>query len=399
MLLSAQFLQNPGEPVLDQPAVWILSDTIQWVGPLAQLPPEAKGDPDHYRIEGAIFPGLVNAHCHLELSHLENLPYPGDFVAWIREVLAWKYAPDGEASDRAMARGILQCLLGGTTTIGDHISCDGELEILTHSPLRGRAFVEILGVVPEVAQDLLDCSFALARDFEKAKGRFQIHPTPHSVHALDADVLKKAFAQGTEMFSIHLGESEAEQEYFSEGKGMMMDLIRERGSPLRPRAPSALQVLNQEGVLDEKILAVHGNYFSPEDLDLCAQRGVSIVHCPLSHQYFGHRPFPWHRAVQAGVNIALGTDSLASARSLSMLEVMRAAQADFPDIAPMEIFAAATRGGAKALKMADLVGRVAPGKKADLIGIGVAKNRPPLPALFKAEQVDFSMIGGQILIG
>jgi cytosine/adenosine deaminase-related metal-dependent hydrolase len=399
MLIIAEYLKNPHQPELKNPAVWIEGDRIAFVGPASALPDGAKADSDIYQIDGAIFPGLVNAHCHLELAHLENLPYPGEFVAWIRRVLVEKYRDRGETPERAMARGILQSLLGGTTCVGDHISCNGDLEALLHSPLRGRIFIEVLGVVEEVAEDLRENSLALSQAFAPVGRRFTLHPSPHSIHALHPVVLKKVLSHDHDLFSIHLGESETEQKYFSEGSGSMADLIRERGSPIAPSAPSALRVLEQEGFLDGRILAVHGNYFSEEELKLCAGRGVSIVHCPLSHQYFGHRPFPMDQARRAGVNLALGADSLASARSLSMLEVLRGTGENFPDLSLEEIFAMATAGGAKALKLAAQAGEIAVGKKADIIGIRLGRNKSPLKALFEAETVEFSMIDGRILIG
>lgn len=399
MLLLAQYLKNPHQPPIKNPGVWIQGDRIGFVGPADSLPQQAKADPDVYQIDGGIFPGLVNAHCHLELGALENLPYPGEFTAWIRTVLAEKYRDRAEAPQQAMARGIFQSLLGGATTVGDHISCDGDLESLIRSPLRGRGFIEVLGVVEQVAEDLYENSLALAESFASPEARIRLHPSPHSVHALYPGVLKKVFSQGHDLFSIHLGESETEQKYFTEGKGSLAELIRERGSPIPPSAPSALRVLDQEGFLDDRVLAVHGNYFSEEELELCARRGVSIVHCPLSHQYFGHRPFPLVAAIRAGVNLALGTDSLASARSLSMLEVMRGAEKNFPQITREEIFSMATVGGAKALKLFAQVGEITAGKKSDIVGIRMEKKDDPLDALFSAEMVEFSMINGRILIG
>jgi cytosine/adenosine deaminase-related metal-dependent hydrolase len=253
--------------------------------------------------------------------------------------------------------------------------------------------------VEQVAEDLYESSLTLAKNFSSPHGLITLHPSPHSVHALYPEVLKKLFSQDHDLFSIHLGESEAEQKYFAEGKGPLADLIQERGSPIAPSAPSALLALEREGFLDERVLAVHGNYFTEEELKLCAKRGVAIVHCSLSHQYFGHRSFPLEQAKKYGVSLALGTDSLASARSLSMLEVMRGAKENFPHLSLEEIFSMATVGGAKALKLFAQVGEIATGKKADIIGIRMGKISDPLEALFSAEMVEFSMINGRILIG
>jgi cytosine/adenosine deaminase-related metal-dependent hydrolase len=82
-----------------------------------------------------------------------------------------------------------------------------------------------------------------------------------------------------------------------------------------------------------------------------------------------------------------------------MLEVLRGAEKNFPSLTRGEIFAMATAGGARALKLSDQVGSLARGKKADIIGIRREKNQDPLHSLFQGEQVEFSMVGGRLLIG
>jgi cytosine/adenosine deaminase-related metal-dependent hydrolase len=193
---------------------------------------------------------------------------------------------------------------------------------------------------------------------------------------------------------MHLGESEDEARYFEEASGPLFELIAERGKSLKHNFVSALQELESKGFFDDRIMAIHGNYFSRAELALCGQRGVSLVHCPFSHQYFGHQDFPLMEALAAEVNVALGTDSLASAPTLSMLEVMRQIQKTHRSLSQEQIFAMATLGGAQALKMTDLIGEVRPEKKADLIGVRMGSHVKPLDALFAADHAEFSMIDG-----
>ena len=150
--------------------------------------------------------------------------------------------------------------------------------------------------------------------------------------------------------------------------------------------------------MNPNLLAIHGNYFSTEDIRLLAERDVSVVHCPLSHQYFGHRPFPLEKIQSAGINLALGTDSLASSQSLSMLEILRATQKNFSSLNREEIFSMATLGGARALKMENQLGILQTGAKADMIGLRNPGGKDALELLFQAEHVEFSMINGKMLI-
>ncbi len=399
MLLYAKSLQNPREPVIHAPAVWIQQDRIVYAGGRNTLPREALNDADIFDLaDAALFPGLVNAHSHLELSFLHELEFSGGFTSWIRQVLAKKNQSDPQMQKQGLSKGILLAILGGTTCVGDHISFNADLENLLHSPLRGHLFIEVLGVVPEVAQEVLAAAENLTQIYQDKFPRWSISPTPHSVHALVPSVLEKCFASPHDLFSMHLSESQDEELYFEKATGPLFDLIAERGTELKHHFVSAIQELESRGFIDNRVLAIHGNYLTPPELAICGQRGVSIVYCPLSHEYFGHRKFPMQAALDADVNVALGTDSLASAPSLSMLEVLRKTHAAFPDRTPAQILEMATLNGAKALKLENEIGSITAGKKADLIGVRQGDHAQPLEALLAADHVEFSMIDGVILM-
>lgn len=403
MLLLADILQNPQEAPLKDVALWVKGSKIIFVGPRAELPEEAWQDAEKIQLEhAALFPGLVNAHCHLELTDLEGLVYPGGFVEWIRRVLQAKNQPEAQNSGKTLQKGVLRTLLGGATTVGDHISCTSDLQTLLTSPLRGRAFLEVLGVVPEVAEEIFKASCQLAKEFGPTSPRWSVHPSPHSIHALSPKTLEKVMELSHGLFSIHLGESQTEAEYFSKQSGEMAELIQERGETLDRPYASGLLELEAKGLLSNEVLAIHGNYFSEKEIALCAQHQISVVHCPLSHNYFGHQDFPIEALLNKNINIALGTDSLASAESLSMLEILRATAKKFPKLKPEEIFAMATLGGAKALKLEKEIGSLQAGKKADVIGVRLTQDSQglePIDALLKAPQAEFVMIDGKVLVG
>jgi cytosine/adenosine deaminase-related metal-dependent hydrolase len=304
---------------------------------------------------------------------------------------------DPARQDHGMHEGILALLRGGATALGDHFSVGANPEPLLRSPLRGKAFIEVLGVVPEVAADLARAAELLREQWASVPSRFDLIPSPHSVHALAPDVLSNLLADPSVPHSIHLAESDAEHRYFADQSGPLLDFIAERGSAFRRYAKSSFHALKRLGLLDSRVLAVHGNYLEAEELSLLGERGISLVHCPPSHAYFAHRPFPLEGARRAGVNIALGTDSLASGSTLSMLEVLRAVERSFPELRREEIFSMATEGGAVALRMQDQIGNLEAGKKADVIAVpwkGEASQ-----SLFSAHKVCFAMIDGEIVTG
>lgn len=398
MLLFVSHLINPNQAPVADAALWIREDRIRYAGPRAGLPAEAKAEKQSLDLGDAVVaPGLVNAHAHLELTALKGLRFEGDFVDWIREVLRAKQALEPQRQDQEMHEGVLRCLRGGATAVGDHLNVASNPEALLRSPLRGKAFIEVLGVVPEVASDMERAADLFAEQWRQIPSRFELIPSPHSVHALAPEVLRRLLQDSARVHSIHLAESETEHRYFSEKAGSMHDFIAERGSPLHREASSSIAELESAGLLDARILAVHGNYLSDSEIKLLASRGISLVHCPFSHHYFGHRPFPMQACQEAGVNLALGTDSLASAETLSMFEVLRKTLESFPSLSREEVFSMATLGGAKALKMEEEIGSLEAGKKADLIAVSTVGD--PLASLFQARRVDLAMIDGEILTG
>jgi len=151
--------------------------------------------------------------------------------------------------------------------------------------------------------------------------------------------------------------------------------------------------------MTENWIVVHVNELVDNDLDLLERSAskFSIVHCPRTHEYFGHSPFQFHKLRELGFNICLGTDSLASNDDLSLLAEMRAFQKTFPDVSPEEILKMVTINGARALRQENVLGKLRPGFLADLIAIPIARPTSAFEEIIGFDQsVNWSMIGGQI---
>jgi cytosine/adenosine deaminase-related metal-dependent hydrolase len=124
------------------------------------------------------------------------------------------------------------------------------------------------------------------------------------------------------------------------------------------------------------LLAVHVNLLAQGDAALLGRRRVNVIHCPRSHDYFRHPPFPRERLAKAGVNLCLGTDSLATVRKtgkakpvLDLFEEMRTLAGKDPHLRPEEIVRMATVNGARALGQAGKIGELTPHALADIIAI------------------------------
>jgi cytosine/adenosine deaminase-related metal-dependent hydrolase len=169
---------------------------------------------------------------------------------------------------------------------------------------------------------------------------------------------------------------------------------------------SPVQHLDRCGYLSDRLMAVHANYLGEGDAERLAQHGVHVVHCPRSHAYFGHKPFPYDLLAGVGVNICLGTDSLASVKKernrpleLDMFAEMRAFALTFSQVPPETIVRMVTINPARALGRPDELGRLAPNALADMIAIAYPGSvKDAASALFEPKpRIVATMINGALL--
>jgi len=401
LLLRAPYiLTMAGSPIKDG-AVVVDEDKIFFVGPEKEI---RQNYPSVEVIDlpnSVLLPGFVNAHAHLELTSLRDFPYPGNFTHWIETLVQKKAETSDLDYEKGLRAGIQESLRSGTTTIGDHVSFNTDLTTLIQSPLRGVLFLEVLGVVPEVAEEILKFAENFEAIFSNASNKMRVIASPHSAHALDLEILQKVLKSDRSLFSIHLAESAEEDQLFKQKKGPLADFIRRKNvgaNNYLPLQNSAVQYLNAQHLLSSKILAIHCNYVDETDIALLSQNQMSVVHCPSSHAYFSHQRFPLEKLLKQEINIALGTDSLASGSSLSMLDQIRLVRENYPEIKAEKWLEIATLGGAKALHLDHEIGSIEVGKKADLIGISL--NSPWFSQsnlaseILKTELPHFRMVNG-----
>jgi cytosine/adenosine deaminase-related metal-dependent hydrolase len=143
------------------------------------------------------------------------------------------------------------------------------------------------------------------------------------------------------------------------------------------------------------------------DLLLGAKPNFHIIHCPRSHEYFGHSPFQFEKLCQLGFNICLGTDSLASNDDLNLFAEMRAFRKEFPNISPEEVLNMVTVNSAHALRQEDALGKIRSDYLADLIAVPCTRHGESVQGRTRSTSVfdeivsfdrgvSWSMIGGQV---
>jgi cytosine/adenosine deaminase-related metal-dependent hydrolase len=333
---------------------------------------------------------------------------PARFTDWLQSITGnktgWGYSDFAES----WLAGAKMLQRSGTTTVGD-IEMIPELlpEVWNATPLRVLSFLELTGVKSrrpptEILREALEKILSLPG------GRSHGTLSPHAPYSTTPELLRivAETARNQNMrVATHVAESDQEFEMFMHGKGAMFDWIARSGRNMSDCGlGSPVQHLERQGALHENLLAIHVNYLAPGDAKLLARRKVNVVHCPRSHDYFRHQAFPFAELSAAGVNICLGTDSLASvykARkqdvALDMFEEMRAFASANPSVPPSAILEMATINGAHALGLAGQIGELSPNTFADAITIPFTGKTTDAPAaaLNHTGNVGGSMIDGQ----
>jgi cytosine/adenosine deaminase-related metal-dependent hydrolase len=367
-------------PVAERPIhdgwVAIDRDRVLAIGGVADRPLHAR---DLGRV--AILPGLVNAHTHLELSHLhERVPPSSDFVTWIRAVVTLRRR-DSEADASqvvdAVQKGIAEAVRCGTALVGDISNTLVPVELLTRSPLAAVVFYELIRFnAPDpagfVEQARRQMSTLTVND--RVRVSLAAH-APYSVSPLVFQAIRRTVDAGTfGPSSVHLSESTAEVEFIKSGGGQWRSFLEEVGAwdpGWRPPGGSPVQYLDDCGFLSASVLAVHGVQMTAADLARLAAHGATLVTCPRSNMRTGAGVPPIEEFYRSGVRVAIGTDSLASTPDLNLFAELAELRRIAPAVPAAALLDSATRQGARALGFDADYGTIEPGKRARLLAVAI----------------------------
>jgi cytosine/adenosine deaminase-related metal-dependent hydrolase len=329
----------------------------------------------------AVLPGLVNAHTHLELSYLrDEVPPASEFVTWIRGVMAARRAHRNPRAPEILAavdRAIAESVACGTAIVGDISNTLVSFGPLTRSPLAAVVFYELIrfntsdpaGVVEQASTDL-----AALVPTERVRTSLAAH-APYSVAPLVLRAIRQAVDRDPfAPCSVHLSESMEEVEFIRSGGGPWRALLEEIGSwdpTWVPPGGTPVQFLDESGFLGARVLAVHGVQMTTADLDRLVARGTTLVTCPRSNGHTGAGAPPIEDFYNYGVQVAIGTDSLASAPDLSVFAELATMRALAPTVSAGALLDSATRQGARALGFDADYGTIEPGKSARLLAVAV----------------------------
>ena len=357
-----------------------------------------------------VVPGLIQAHIHLCQTLFRGLAEDLPLLAWLRErIWPLEAAHDPDSLYASARLGIADLLLGGTTAIldmGTVHHTQALFEAAAETGIRytgGKAMMDSGDGVPagllESTPSALRESDNLARDWHgREGGRLRYAYSPRFVLTATYDLLRSVAARArADNMLVHTHASEQRDE---------LDLVRQRFGV------SNIRLLANLGLADTNACFAHCVWPEPDEFDILASGGASVVHCPSCNMKLGSGAAPVAEYLEHGVNVALGADGAASNNRLDGWEELRLAGllAKFRNgpaaVSAIEVFELATIAGARALGLDVDIGSIEVGKYADLAVLDLRRAHvvgpddvyTQLVYSARAGDVRFVTIGGKLVV-
>ncbi|MCB9857893.1 MAG: amidohydrolase family protein [Phycisphaerales bacterium] len=375
-LLTAKFVVPVTSPIIEAGAILIDGGLIRSVGPVRELRAAMPaGTPVDDLGDVALLPGFVNPHTHLELTNYQGVLPRAPLWEWFNALLPMRATPGAaEREIEGVREGARQSLAAGVTLIGD-ISRRGITALsLRDSPIRRVCFIELISgasLPPSNAVELATIADDADRRFGDDRTRIGITPhAPYTVTPADLQAARRIATDHHWPLTMHLLETVEERDWLHGRAGFLADFLRDRGlacANYQPTDPVAW--LSESGIADAATLFAHLNYADQNTIDLLANSQSSVVYCPRAHEFFGHTDHPWRSLLSRGINVCVGTDSLASNVSLSILDELRFLAARYPDIDDMTLLEMGTIRASRSLRLERSAGHLSIDAWADACAI------------------------------
>lgn len=305
--------------------------------------------------KGIICPGFINAHCHLELSHLKNtIPKHTGLVNFIQSIIKVKASFDTASIRQAVIAGEQEMQTNGIVGVGDISNDTNSFKQKEKGNLHYHTFVELLGFSPKQAAKFLAAGQHTYQQAPK-KNRATASLTPHAPYTVSGPLLEQIDVfnqQHTPLMSIHNQECDAERAMFEQGTGAFIELHEQLGTNIHdfftPPKMSSLQYTLKHLSKTSKLLLVHNTFTKPEDISFAHQHSEQIhwCFCPNANLYIENRLPNIQAFRNAKAKITVGTDSLTSNWKLCILAELQAIHQAFPQIPLQELLEWATINGA-----------------------------------------------------
>lgn len=326
--------------------------------------------------DGVICPGFVNVHCHLELSHMKGeIPMHTGLVPFLKQVAFSRNNFTEEQKTNARNTAFSNMLANGIVAVGDIANSADTIDIRAKDEIHFHTFVEAIGF-SETPQQQFEHAKSVHKLYDeqirknKVLRQSVVPHAPYSVSRQLFSLIDKLDENA--LLSVHNQESKAEDEYYLIKQGEMRDLLQAVGiddSFFTPSGKSSLQTYLQWLSRNHPMIFVHNTFTTPTDVEVAQ----TLLHnaywclCPNANMYIENTLPDIAMLAKEGDNICIGTDSLASNHSLSILEELRTVKQHYPELGWEVLLRWGTFNGACALQMSNVVGTIEPGKRPGLL--------------------------------
>ena len=327
--------------------------------------------------DGAIVPGFVNTHCHIELSYMWKLFRKGTGMAgFIDQINALRDTKPLEEKLSDISRWMDVLYGRGVSAMADISNCSDSFAIKASSPIYTRTFLEVFGTEPEECESVIKGVLALKEEADKAG--IDAAPTPHACYTMSPELVTASSAEGLKsgFLSFHSEETPEEEEMLKWGRGAMWDNRKAAGMSTPPVTGKSSLLYFIDRLLkvhpapfDEHILLVHEVCMDQEGIDAVKEvmNNAFIALCPLSNIYIHDALPPVPLMRKNGLSLTIGTDSLSSNDDLDIVKEMFCLQENFPEVPFGELLQWSSLNGAKFLSKEDIFGSITPGKRPGIV--------------------------------
>lgn len=326
-------------------------------------------------LDGILLPGMINAHCHLELSHLKGIiPRQTGLVDFLGKVISERNM-ESEVIDAAIVQADKQMWECGVQAVGDICNTCHTLSAKKSSPVTYHSFIEVAGFPPGIAESRYEAAVELLNRF--SAWQFAASLTPHAPYSVSPALLRKIDSSVSgSVFSIHNQEAEDENNLFQNRQGDFLRMYKKMGINIdffSATHKSSLQSWLPFVQRKESLLLVHNVAIHETDLAYLKTwaaetgSGVCFVICARANEYISGMLPPVEMLIQSGFPIAIGTDSLASNDALDPAYEINFLEHHFKDADVSVWLRAACSNGAEALMLNDKFGSLLKGRKPGLV--------------------------------
>ena len=331
---------------------------------------EEAGD-DIQSFEGVLSPGFINAHCHLELSHMKGMiPTETGLGEFVKQIVGLRKVPEAQIQE-AIVNAETEMIANGIVAVGDISNTTDTLAQKEKNNLAYYNFVEIYDLDPTLAPDKMIAGLAVQKQFTDSGLTASLIPhAPYSVTFALWKLLSKHF--GSHTITMHNQETPAENEFFETKTGSFLSMYERTKISLdffHATGLSSLQSVLPFFKNASTSILVHNSFTTAADINAVDKEMPNTFWClcPNANQYIEKTMPPIELLQKHSAKIIVGTDSLASNWSLNILDELKTIQKYNPSIPLAEMLTWATLNGALALQMDKRLGSFETGKKPGVV--------------------------------